>query len=122
MTTTIILLIYLADVAFTIKVVAFITAIISFVVGALAISWAVTEGWDNKLELLNMKTVFKVSATTLILSVFLSIVVPQANTIYTTTALKAGSIGVENIKGSEIYNKAMILINQKLDELIKEAK
>lgn len=108
--TTILVLIYLADVAFTIKVVAFITAIISFVVGALAISWAVTEGWNNKLELLNMKTVF------------LLIAVPQANTIYTITALKAGSIGVENIKGSEIYNKAMILINQKLDELIKEAK
>lgn len=120
--TTILVLIYLADVAFTIKVVAFITAVISFVVGALAISWAVTEGWNNKLELLNMKTLFKVSVTTLILSVFLLIAVPQANTIYTITALKAGSIGVENIKGSEIYNKAMILINQKLDELIKETK
>ena len=120
--TTILVLIYLADVAFTIKVVAFITAFISFVAGAFSVAWVVIEGWDNKLELLNMKTIFKVSVTTLILSVLLSIVVPQANTIYTITALKAGSIGVENIKGSEIYNKAMILINQKLDELIKEAK
>lgn len=47
---------------------------------------------------------------------------PPKNTFYIAASAKAGQIGIEKMQGSDTFDKALKLLDKKLDEALKEEK
>lgn len=47
---------------------------------------------------------------------------PSKNTLYVAASAKAGQIGIEKLQGSDTLEKAIKLLNKKLDEALAEEK
>ena len=47
---------------------------------------------------------------------------PSKNTLYIAASAKAGQIGIEKLQGSDTLEKAIKLLNKKLDEALAEEK
>ena len=47
---------------------------------------------------------------------------PSKNTLYIAASAKAGQIGIERLQGSDTLEKAIKLLNKKLDEALAEGK
>lgn len=60
---------------------------------------------------------FKIAKWVFILSTVFTIIIPSEKTIY----LMLGAHGVEKLAESEIGNKVYTILNQKLDEYLKES-
>lgn len=47
---------------------------------------------------------------------------PSKNTLYIAASAKAGQIGIEKLQGSDTFDKALKLLDKKLDEALTEEK
>ena len=54
--------------------------------------------------------------------IILSFLYPSRNTLYIAASAKAGQIGIEKMHGSDTFDKALKLLDKKLDEALAEEK
>lgn len=57
----------------------------------------------------------------IVVAVF-AFIYPSKNTLYIAASAKAGQIGIEKLQGSDTLEKAIRLLNKKLDEALAEEK
>ena len=54
--------------------------------------------------------------------VIFAFIYPSKNTLYIAASAKAGQIGIEKLQGSDTFDKALKLLDKKLDEALAEEK
>lgn len=68
-----------------------------------------------------VKTARRIIKISIVVAVF-AFIYPSKNTLYVAASAKAGQIGIEKLQGSDTLEKAIKLLNKKLDEALAEEK
>ena len=112
--TTLILLIYLADITSSLSLVLLLLSIITGIAGISTLIYYLTEHCESKVPLLNHKKVAKILLAVSLISAFTIAVLPSKQTIYIASALYVGKEAVE----SNLGKKVLIELERHIDEAI----
>lgn len=116
----ILILLYLADIVYTMKIIAVVALLFSTLLSTFLIIRKIATSNFIDEDSIKGGIIKKSILITLILAGVV-IITPTPKTVYAITALQAGSIGIDNIKNSELYNKAIELLSKKLDNMLAES-
>lgn len=115
---TILLLMYLADLS---------DKMYPLLLGSLCILLAGIMLWfggiqfDDDTSTRMVKAARHIIKISIVVAVF-AFIYPSKNTLYVAASAKAGQIGIEKLQGSDTLEKAIKLLNKKLDEALAEEK
>lgn len=114
------LLVYLAELSEKMDIL-FQMSIVSFMLYAVFGAMFLLEIFDDDKKF-KIKEVlgFAIKLSTAI--AILSFLYPSKNTLYIAASAKAGQIGIEKMQGSDTFDKALKLLDKKLDEALAEEK
>lgn len=112
----ILLLIYLADLSDKICALLAVSSMLLFV---FTFSWFVLPDFDSKDQ---VKKMLERGIKLSIAVVIFAFLYPSKNTLYIAASAKAGQIGIEKLQGSDTFDKALKLLDKKLDEALAEGK
>lgn len=109
---------YLADVIGNIGSAFCVIGVILGVVSS--IGWTVCKVCENDdMDAKTFKPFARTAALVCYFLLFIGMLMPTQKFMYTAIALKTGEAAVTAVQGSEVGQKAYTLLNQKLDELLK---
>lgn len=114
----ILLLIYLADLS---------DKMYPLLLGSLCVLLAGIMLWfggiqfDDDTSTRMVKAARHIIKISIVVAVF-AFIYPSKNTLYVAASAKAGQIGIEKLQGSDTLEKAIKLLNKKLDEALAEEK
>lgn len=114
----ILLLIYLADLS---------DKMYPLLLGSLCVLLAGIMLWfggiqfDDDTSTRMVKAARHIIKISIVVAVF-AFIYPYKNTLYVAASAKAGQIGIEKLQGSDTLEKAIKLLNKKLDEALAEEK
>lgn len=112
----ILLLLYLADLSEKIGVLLIAS---SMLLSVFAFFWLMPANFDDEDQ---VKKKLGRGIKLLIPIVVFAFLYPSKNTLYIAASAKAGQIGIEKLQGSDTLEKAIKLLNKKLDEALAEEK
>ena len=114
----ILLLLYLADLS---------DKMYPLLLGSLCVLLASIMLWfggiqfDDDTSTRMVKTARRIITISIAVAVF-AFLYPSKNTLYIAAGAKAGQIGIEKLQGSDTFDKALKLLDKKLDEALAEEK
>ena len=114
----ILLLIYLADLS---------DKMYPLLLGSLCVLLAGIMLWFGGIQFDDDTSTRMVKTARRIIKISIAVVIfaflyPSKNTLYIAASAKAGQIGIEKLQGSDTLEKAIKLLNKKLDEALAEEK
>ena len=68
-----------------------------------------------------VKTARRIIKISIVVAVF-AVLYPSKNTLYIAASAKTGQIGIEKLQGNDTFDKALKLLDKKLDEALAEGK
>ena len=77
--------------------------------------------FDDDTSTRTVKAARHIIKISIVVAVF-AVLYPSKNTLYVAASAKAGQIGIEKLQGSDTLEKAIKLLNKKLDEALAEEK
>ena len=112
----ILLLIYLADLSGKME---------PLLLGSLCVLLAGIMLWFGGIQFDDDTSTRMVKTARCIIKISIAVVIfaflyPSKNTLYIAASAKAGQIGIEKLQGSDTLEKAIKLLNKKLDEALAE--
>ncbi|WP_298758831.1 hypothetical protein [uncultured Campylobacter sp.] len=115
---TILLLMYLADLSGKME---------PLLLGSLCILLAGIMLWFGGVQFNDDTSARMVKAARCIIKISIAVVIfaflyPSKNTLYIAASAKVGQIGIEKLQGSDTLEKALKLLDKKLDEALAEEK
>lgn len=112
----ILLLLYLADLSDKMCALLAVSSMLLFV---FAFFWFVLPDFDSKDQ---VKKILERGIKLSIAVAVFAFLYPSKNTLYIAASAKAGQIGIEKLQGSDTLEKALKLLDKKLDEALAEEK
>jgi len=115
---TILLLMYLADLS---------DKMYPLLLGSLCVLLAGIMLWFGGIQFDDDTSTRMVKTARRIIKISIAVVIfaflyPSKNTLYIAASAKAGQIGIEKLQGSDTLEKALKLLDKKLDEALAEEK
>jgi hypothetical protein len=83
--------------------------------------WFGSIQFDDDTSTRMVKAARHIIKISIVVAVF-AFIYPSKNTLYIAASAKAGHIGIEKLQGSDTFDKALRLLDKKLDEALAEEK